>query len=147
MPNIDNLPQYRDLPLFEGKDERHACEVFGANDNLGTINLLTAERVRDAAQLVRRGDSFNLDLSLDLTARGSGGGRGAYVHKPTRNCGCGDDSLDTSTSRDRASGMACATSATANSGTTRASRTTIWMRATGSASTTGASAASPGGVC
>lgn len=98
MVDLDNLPKYRDLPLFEGKDERHAWDVFGPNDNLGTVNLLTPERVREAAQLVRRGDSFNLDLTLDMPIRETvpegGSGRGPLVHKPTRHRGGGDDSMD-----------------------------------------------------
>ena len=32
MVDLDNLPKYRDLPLFEGKDERHAWDVFGPDD-------------------------------------------------------------------------------------------------------------------
>ncbi len=98
MPDLSNLPKYRDLPLFDGQDERHAWGVFGPDDDLGTINLLTPERVRDAAALVRRGESFNLDLTLDLPLRPpvqpGERGRGPYVHKPTRHRGGGDDSLD-----------------------------------------------------
>lgn len=98
MPDLSHLPEYRDLPLFEGRDERHAWEVFGPNDNLGTVNLLTEERVREAAKLVKRGASFGLDLPLDLPLREpvpeGGQGRGPYVHKPTRHRGGGDDSLD-----------------------------------------------------
>ena len=98
MVDVTNLPKYRDLPLFEGRDERHAWDVFGKDDDLGTVNLLTPDGVREAAKLVRRGDSFNLDLTLDLPLRApvieGGAGRGPYIHKPTRHRGGGDDSLD-----------------------------------------------------
>jgi kynurenine formamidase len=39
--------------------------IFGADDELGTINFLTPERVVEAAKCVRRGSVFNLDCSLD----------------------------------------------------------------------------------
>ena len=98
MPDLNNLPQYHELPLFEGKDERYAWDVWGPGDNLGTVNLLTPEVIREAAQLVKRGASFGLDLPLDLPRREpvpeGGTGRGPYVHKPTRHRGGGDDSLD-----------------------------------------------------
>lgn len=42
-----------------------AWGVFGADDDIGTVNRLTPDRVRTAAQLVRRGAIFNLDLPLD----------------------------------------------------------------------------------
>src|SRR6476620_11852376 len=39
--------------------------LFGPDDELGTLNFLTPERVRAAAGCVRRGDLFNLDYALD----------------------------------------------------------------------------------
>lgn len=42
-----------------------AWGVFGADDELGTVNRLTPERTRAAAHGVRRGAVFNLDLALD----------------------------------------------------------------------------------
>ena len=38
---------------------------FGADDQLGRVNLLTAERVRRAAEEVREGLNFCLSLPLD----------------------------------------------------------------------------------
>jgi len=43
-----------------------AWGVFGMNDDIGTLNLLTEERVRRAATLVRRGAVFSLNWSLQL---------------------------------------------------------------------------------
>ena len=98
MVDLNALPKYRDLPLFEGEDERHAWGVFGDDDNLGTVNLLTPERVRDAAALVRTGKRFSLDLPLDLPLRKpreeGERGRGPYVHVATHHRGGGDDHLD-----------------------------------------------------
>jgi len=45
---------------------RHAWEEFGQNDALGSINLLTAQRVAAAAALVRTGEMISLDLPLSL---------------------------------------------------------------------------------
>ena len=61
-----DLPSYDELPLIEGLDIRHAWEVFGPDDTLGSINLLTDERVARAATLVRTGRRISLDLPLNV---------------------------------------------------------------------------------
>lgn len=59
-----SLPSYDDLP--EGPaGGRLTWHVFGEHDPLGLLNLLTPERVREAAALVRRGATFPLDHPLD----------------------------------------------------------------------------------
>ncbi|MFC6018019.1 cyclase family protein [Plantactinospora solaniradicis] len=58
------LPAYRDLPLVEG-GARSAWHLFGAEDSLGLMNLLTAGRIVDAVRLVRRGAVFPLDVRSD----------------------------------------------------------------------------------
>ena len=63
---LEDVPRFDDLPLLEGLDVRHAWNVFGAGDALGTVNLLTAERVVVAAQQVRTGEVISLDLPLNL---------------------------------------------------------------------------------
>ena len=50
MADGGRLPPYDELPEIPGTGERHAWEVFGPNDNLDTVNLLTAERVRAAVR-------------------------------------------------------------------------------------------------
>jgi kynurenine formamidase len=60
------LPAYDDLPEIAGLGVRHAWDVFGREDVLGSVNLLTAERVAAAARLVRTGRRIPLDLPLDL---------------------------------------------------------------------------------
>jgi kynurenine formamidase len=61
---VDELPAYRDLPQVEG-GARSAWHLFGDDDSVGLMNLLTPERALAAAQLVRRGAVFPLDLPLD----------------------------------------------------------------------------------
>jgi kynurenine formamidase len=60
------LPSFDELPRLPDSDLRHAWGVFGADDVLGTINLLTAERVRAAADLVISGQVISLVLPLDV---------------------------------------------------------------------------------
>ena len=62
---MGDLPDYDDLPTVDGLDMRHAWDVHGRDDDLGSINLLTAERVKAAAALVRSGQMVNLSLPLD----------------------------------------------------------------------------------
>lgn len=44
---------------------RHAWDVFGRHDQLGTLNFLTPERRRAAAQSIRLGDTIGLTLPLN----------------------------------------------------------------------------------
>jgi hypothetical protein len=48
---MKQLPKYSDLPQLADTQERHAWQVFGEGDQLGTINLLGAEQVKQASQL------------------------------------------------------------------------------------------------
>jgi kynurenine formamidase len=89
------LPAYADLPAFEKTGERHAWGVFGPDDQLGTINLLSAERVLAAARLVRKGKVINLSLPLDRpTTLYHGETRSGYRHRMSVNRGGRDDLLD-----------------------------------------------------
>lgn len=54
------LPAFDDLPLLGDLGLRHAWGAFGEDDDLGTINLLTPERVAAAASLVRTGEVVSL---------------------------------------------------------------------------------------
>ena len=60
------LPTYEELPLNETLNMRHAWGVFGEDDELGTVNLLTSERVAAAREEIRTGKMFNVCLPLDL---------------------------------------------------------------------------------
>ena len=89
------LPSYADLPMFDKTRERYAWDIFGPNDQLGTINLLTPERVLAASRLVCRGVVINLSLPLDRpTTLYNGESRSGYKHRMTVNRGGRDDVLD-----------------------------------------------------
>lgn len=60
------LPAYDELPVRKNAPPGSAWGVFGDDDELGTLNLLTPERVREATAEVRSGQCFSLDLPLDL---------------------------------------------------------------------------------
>ena len=78
-PDSD-LPLYRQLPADPAAPPGSAWELFGADDSLDTLNLLTPERVREAAALVRTGRTFPLQLPLDLPHRRPGAGRANPAH-------------------------------------------------------------------
>jgi hypothetical protein len=61
---VTELPTYDELPRNEDGIPS-AWGLFGADDDLGMANLLTAERARVAAGLVRSGEVFPLDASID----------------------------------------------------------------------------------
>ena len=65
-PAGTGTPAFAELPAIgEGSEERHAWDVWGRGDQLGSINRLTPERVAAAARLVRTGKVINLDLPLN----------------------------------------------------------------------------------
>lgn len=64
MPN--ELPRYTDLPVKSGAPAGSAWGLWGNDDQLGCLNLLTPERTIAAARLVRTGAVFPLNLRIDL---------------------------------------------------------------------------------
>ena len=63
-----------DLPLCrsEGtrrRSTRFCLGLFGADDQIGTVNLLGPDTVLHAASLVRRGATYNLDYELNASRR------------------------------------------------------------------------------
>src|SRR5438876_8926671 len=60
------LPRYRDLPIDPSKPPGSAWGVFGDDDQVGTINLLTPERVKQAAGFIRNGRVFSLNLPINI---------------------------------------------------------------------------------
>jgi kynurenine formamidase len=61
-----DVPAYDRLPVREGAPPGSAWGVFGDDDQVGTINLLTPERVAQAANFIRRGRVFALNLPIDV---------------------------------------------------------------------------------
>lgn len=87
------LPAYDDLPRVAG-GIGSAWGLFGADDGLGRLNLLTPERVARAAALVERGAVFSLNAPIDAI-RPAMFGRGTPRHAPfARPSGSTDDVID-----------------------------------------------------
>lgn len=62
------LPDFAELPINSDFPPHSAWGVFGSDDQIGTLNLLTPERVAAAARLVRHGQVFALNWELELPA-------------------------------------------------------------------------------
>lgn len=56
------FPAFEDLPMFEGRTDRYSWLVYGPDDNFGTLNNLTPERVAHAASEVQTGERLSLQL-------------------------------------------------------------------------------------
>jgi kynurenine formamidase len=59
------IPSYDELAIIEKTGARHAWSVFGADDELGTLNFITPEVVAAATHEVAAGEVVNLSLPLD----------------------------------------------------------------------------------
>lgn len=64
-PPTQPFPTYAELQARADAPAGSAWGLWGADDELGTLNHLTPERVRAAAGLVRTGEVVNLDLALE----------------------------------------------------------------------------------
>jgi kynurenine formamidase len=62
--DINNLPSFADLPVKDGAPPDSAWGLFGDDDGIGTVNLLTADGVVKAASLVNKGSIFRLDTKI-----------------------------------------------------------------------------------
>ncbi len=60
------LPRFDDLPVTPGAPPHSAWGLWGTQDELGTLNLLTHDRVAAAARLVQTGKTFGLTWELHL---------------------------------------------------------------------------------
>jgi len=60
------IPSYDELPVRAGAPAGAAWGVFGDDDEVGTINLLTPERVIAAADSIRTGKVFALNLPINI---------------------------------------------------------------------------------
>ena len=63
---MNTLPSFDELPIKSDAPPHSAWGVFGDDDQIGTINLLTPERVAAAARLVKSGQVFALNWELEL---------------------------------------------------------------------------------
>ncbi len=62
---MSDLPKYDDLTLNEKLGSRHAWGVWGVDDTVGRLNLLTPERLVAARAEIQRGQTFNVTLPLN----------------------------------------------------------------------------------
>jgi kynurenine formamidase len=76
---MTELPDYADLPPAPDGG-RSAWGLFGPDDNLGLVNLMTPERIAAAARLVRKGQVFCLDLPLGSISPALAAFRGTPRH-------------------------------------------------------------------
>jgi kynurenine formamidase len=60
------IPTYNELPVRAGAPAGAAWGVFGDDDEVGTINLLTPDRVVAAADSIRSGKVFALNLPINI---------------------------------------------------------------------------------
>ncbi len=60
------LPSFDELPLSTELPENADWGLWGEDDEVGTINLLTPERVLAASRLIRTGKTFPLNWKLEL---------------------------------------------------------------------------------
>lgn len=93
-PASGDLPAFGALPTLPDSEERHAWDVWGRDDELGTVNLIGPEQVLAATSAVRSG--LVVPLSAPLTEPGPGlfPRRGRYQHVITRTSHGRDDRLD-----------------------------------------------------
>ena len=73
-------PNYDELPRFDPIGMNHAWGVFGAEDEVGTVNLLSPAVVVAAATEIVRGETFNLSLPLNSPRPRRGDSRSPYRH-------------------------------------------------------------------
>jgi kynurenine formamidase len=90
----DGFPSYSDLPTVGDTGEHCAWSVFGDEDELGSLNFITAEHVRAAAAEVRLGQVINLDLPVGVPSDIFWANRTAPSRIETRTRTSRDDKLD-----------------------------------------------------
>lgn len=61
-----SLPSYEELPVRPGLPAGSSWGLWGEGDVFGCLNLLTPERTRDAAGLIRHGRVFALNWDMGL---------------------------------------------------------------------------------
>ncbi|PLB43616.1 hypothetical protein P170DRAFT_369337 [Aspergillus steynii IBT 23096] len=64
-PNNAQFPSRKELPKLPGAPE-DAAWVWGKDDALGRLNLLTSQRVKAAAADIRTGEMVRLDLPVNI---------------------------------------------------------------------------------
>ncbi|MGI6872194.1 cyclase family protein [Amycolatopsis sp. 3B14] len=94
MTRVRRTPRFADLPTLAGRDERHAWDVWGRADEIGTLNLIGGEQRRAAADAVRTGEMISLTLPLNEPDPGLFDDRDLYRHVIEDTAAGHDDKLD-----------------------------------------------------
>lgn len=87
-------PSYSELPTLPDSEERHAWDVWGRDDQIGSANWLGPEQVAYASTLVKSGTVVNLTLPLTEPNPGLFPNRTVYQHTITTTGHGRDDRLD-----------------------------------------------------
>ena len=87
-------PKFADLPLIGDTGERHAWDVWGRDDELGSLNRIGPQQVRDATRCVRTGRVIPLTLPLDEPAPGLFPNRVPFRHEVEVSRTGRDDKVD-----------------------------------------------------
>lgn len=88
-----HLPRYQDLPDATGGG-RSGWGMFGKDDSIGLVNLMTPDRVIEAARLVRKGAVFSLNAAIDAFDPPLAGGRAQATHRVLHGDSDAVDGLD-----------------------------------------------------
>lgn len=91
---MSSTPPFHELPLLPESEERHAWDVWGRADELGSVNRLGAEQVLGACRSVTEGKVICLTLPLNEPMPGLFLNRKAYAHSVSRSGHGRDDSVD-----------------------------------------------------
>jgi hypothetical protein len=78
--NLNDLPNFDQLPIQNGAPPESSWGVFGENYALGCLNFLTPSGVVEAARLVQSGKVFRLDARIGF-AKPPLFGRASVAHK------------------------------------------------------------------
>ena len=66
MPTPHSRPRFDDLPVQPGQPKNSAWGLYGPDDETGTVNLLTPERIAAAQRLAHEGKCFPLNWNMEL---------------------------------------------------------------------------------
>ncbi|KAJ3528953.1 hypothetical protein NM208_g9974 [Fusarium decemcellulare] len=94
---LPRRPRFDELPLRPGDPNASAWGLWGDNDELGSLNLLTPEVVRNAASEVVTGKTIPLNLPLTAFGQPMNPVRKACTHRIIAKGHANDDELDINT--------------------------------------------------
>jgi kynurenine formamidase len=92
MSSLDFKP-YDELPRTPD-GQHHSWDVFGRDDQAGTLNFLTDVAVVEAKSEIKTGERVRLSYPFGTFSPSLSRNRGDFDHVITRNAGGGDDRLD-----------------------------------------------------